>query len=107
MPMMFSLLVIMACFAVYRLSRLIVFDEGPFDLFLKFRELVGVYDRDVNGRAKTSIGRLFACPYCIGLWISIVIVYFLFYPVPASNFLIFVFGIAGVQSFIQRIGEFE
>ena len=48
----------LAALAVYRLSQLIAYDEGPGDLLQSFRIWAGCYDRGEDGRPKTSLGRL-------------------------------------------------
>lgn len=49
--------------ATYRLYFLLAQDAGPFDVFQKFRDLIGVEE---NGDNFTS--KLFGCVFCLSLW---------------------------------------
>lgn len=39
--------------------------EGPFDVFLRIREWIGV------GVKYTFLAKLWACPYCLSTWVSL------------------------------------
>lgn len=47
---------------VWRLSHLISYENGPFNIILKIRESIG------NG----IIGKLMDCFYCLSIWISFI-----------------------------------
>lgn len=49
--------------AVYRVSRLITLEDGPFDVFAKIRGKI-----DPNQR--TWIGRGLSCVLCVSFWIA-------------------------------------
>lgn len=57
-PMIFLL----ACLAVYRLSRMLSDEEGPFEVFTTIRTL---------GKPETWIGRGLACIICLSVWIAL------------------------------------
>jgi hypothetical protein len=82
--------------ACYRLTRLIVFDDGPFDVFAKLRVWAGVYDYASNGRQATQLGRLLGCPYCTGMYAA-ALVWFL------PEWLVMVLAVAGGQSWVQSM----
>lgn len=66
---MFDPFTILLCaLATYRLTRIILMEDGPFDLVLKLR---GVADPD----ATTWIGKGLRCPWCISFWLGPVVVY--------------------------------
>jgi hypothetical protein len=93
-------LFVVRVFAVYRAAQLLVYDDGPNDLIFKFRATMGVYDLDQNGEPKTSVGKLFSCVYCLGLWLAI--------PVIANvinKFIILWLAIAGGQSFLEALSK--
>lgn len=75
--------IIIASLATYRLTRLVLIEDGPFDLALKLR---GALDPD----AKTWLGKGMQCPWCISFWIGFVMVYLATY---TTGFL-FVSGLA-------------
>jgi hypothetical protein len=47
--------------AVWRLSHLLSQEDGPFDLVIKFRKLLG----------QGFFGSLLDCFYCLSMWVSI------------------------------------
>jgi hypothetical protein len=86
--------------ACYRLAQLFVYDEGPFGVFQQLRLSIGGYDYNEQGQARTSLGRLITCPYCLGMWIA------LFMAVSAygwPEFIIYWLAIAGLQAFLQGL----
>jgi hypothetical protein len=97
--------ILLASFAAYRLARMITLEEGPFEAFLRLRERLGVYDRAENGQPRTSLGRLFECPYCMGVWASMILALFIFRPSAFGDGVLIVLGMAGIQAFIQGIGS--
>lgn len=61
----------LAAFATYRVAQLVTLDEGPFSIFENLRTAAGVYDRGPNGEPISIQGRMFGCPYCIGLYVAL------------------------------------
>ncbi len=58
--------------ATYRLSYLIAFEDGPLNLILRFRRLIGVDTNEHNidyGKNIFAIGWI--CVYCNSIWIGI------------------------------------
>lgn len=92
---------VLAILACYRLSQFVAFDDGPFDLMLKIRELIGVYDYDESGRAKSGFAQLIGCPYCLGIWFALPLALFLQYGSPVLAWL----GIAGGQAFLEALAS--
>jgi hypothetical protein len=96
-------------FASYRVTQLLVYDDGPFNLILKFRTRIGVYDLNQAGEPKANLGRLFACPYCVGFWISFLTA-LVGYIYSGGLFVwwldltIWWLGIAGAQAFLESRG---
>lgn len=58
--------------ALYRLTALIVYDEGPASIFLRLREYLGTYNYGPDGQPDTWHGRLISCPYCVGTYLGTV-----------------------------------
>lgn len=97
--------VIFAVFTVYRLAQLIAFDSGPFKLFRKLREFLQSGGVDEHGFPESSWGELASCPYCLGLYFSLLVIPLLFFHTwPGDIFLIW-FGIAGMQTLLQGITD--
>ena len=61
--------------ATWRLSSLIATpgDDGPWEMFLKFRELVGVkHDKDTGQYYGTNVfAKAIECVWCVSVWIGI------------------------------------
>lgn len=95
-------IIAIAAFACFRAAELIVKDDGPFDCFLKFRTLMGVYTLGADGRPASVLGKLFSCPYCVGVWLALGCAIGL---APFDwQFPLYWFAIAGGQAFLQTIG---
>lgn len=60
-------LLIISALAVFRLSELVAYDEGPFELFKRIRNLF---------RHGSQIDRMLECIYCNGIWWSLVFTVF-------------------------------
>jgi len=94
-------LTLLSAFAVYRMSHLLKYDEGPFHVFQKLRVFLGT-------RASYSkIAKFFAdivnCCYCSSIWIAIPFALALctIYSFTVINFIILWLGLAGVAEFIH------
>lgn len=65
---------ITAVFATWRLTSLLVQEAGPFDIFKKLREAVGL-EHDDSGNVIDSSGGLLAtlliCSFCTSLWVAV------------------------------------
>lgn len=74
---------ILRVLAVYRLSRLLAFERGPYNLIGKFRDITNIPD----------------CPLCLSVWFAGIITWF------APDWLIILFGLSGGASVIYVITE--
>lgn len=67
--------------AVWRISSLLVNENGPWNIFVRVREWAGI-GHDYNGRAVTFPDRFFAqmlsCVWCTSVWVSIFMTLFVF-----------------------------
>ena len=97
---------VLAVFVCYRVTALIVYDEGPFDVFLKIRIAGGRYDYAKNGRPATEIGRLLICPFCVGVWVAAVLAVAL-RPTGVLEWGMYWLSIAGAQAFLQDVVGYE
>ena len=92
---------ILAALSCYRLAQLVTLDDGPADVFLRLREIAGAYQYGDDGRPARSIGRLLACPFCVGMWLATPCAALATWPSVWGDLVLAVFGIAGVQAAIQ------
>jgi len=68
--------------ATWRLSSLLVNEEGPWGLLARFRHLLGVrYDELSNVYGTNILARLLTCLWCTSVWIgAFLVVAFLLMP---------------------------
>lgn len=61
--------------AAWRLTALLSYERGPFDVFLRFRQLLG-FDHNEKGEPESwpgnTLARTFSCPWCLGLYMVVV-----------------------------------
>lgn len=83
--------IVIAIFAVYRVSRMLTLEEGPFELCTRLRNLYQV---------DNWFGRGLRCPLCIGFWLSLTAAIAI-----SPDFITGVWywlGIAGAQAALSR-----
>lgn len=62
---------VVVALAVWRVSSLLVNEEGPLDIFVRLRKFVGVkYDEFSQPYGTNFISKLFACVWCMSIWLS-------------------------------------
>lgn len=93
-------------FAVWRLSSLLVREDGPFDILAKFRHKIGVYyDERSKPQGKNVIAKAFTCVWCLSVWVAL--------PAAASlnlanvrNFIVLTLALSGlavlIDSFVKK-----
>jgi hypothetical protein len=75
--------------AVWRLTALVTYEEGPFGIFVAVR----------RGLVRVGMARLMGCFYCLSLWISCAAV--LVFPVDRNTPLV-ILAVAGAVAIIER-----
>ncbi len=100
--------------AVFRLTRLFVYD-GIMS-YLRDSCLIQEEVTDPDSGAKKIIyiqprrgwrkvvANLLACPWCVGVWMSALVVIF-YYSVPVATFFILILAIAGLSTFVQLLAN--
>ncbi len=87
--------------ATYRIAELFALDDGPFDLFKSIRE--GFGKRAYRNKLMKNFADLFSCPFCIGVWISIIIgIVILYWLNPVTKTILIILALAGGQSFLEN-----
>lgn len=68
--------------ASWRISSLLVNEDGPYQLFSRLRHLAGVYHDEWNeAKSNYEIGKLFTCLWCFSFYVGIVLmIIYIFYP---------------------------
>ncbi len=97
----FALLVLVC----YRIARLLTKEDGPFEVIKRPRSLIMKWgNKDArSGRwygPGAQLAELFACPYCLGMWIALVMAITV-YP---EQWLLYWLAIAGGQAYLQGRG---
>jgi hypothetical protein len=82
---------ILAVLATWRMSRLVAFEDGPWDAVARLRRLAG------DG----MLGRLMDCPYCLSLWFAAPAALSLDQAMP--GWLLTWLGVSGGASLIERV----
>ena len=63
---------ILIALATWRVSSLLVSEEGPFLILVKFRSFMGVYyDEYSEPQGKNVIARALLCVWCISFWVAL------------------------------------
>ena len=69
-----SVLFIIYSLAVWRLSHMLVHEEGPFDIFGKLRDISGLsYDAYSQPITPNVFSKILMCVNCTSVWVSIVL----------------------------------
>lgn len=93
---------IFTVFAVYRLSQFLPFDDGPRFIFERIR----VWSEIKKGREISSYGfwhsldGLITCPFCQGVWWSVICG--ILYRYKKGRLFLIIFGLAGMQTWLQQ-----
>ena len=91
--MTISLLILYAL-AVYRITQMLIVDEGPFDVFIRFRVML-LKNAGRNSLVDT-LAKLFSCQYCMGIWVAILTIFL-------PQIIVIFFALAGLQSILVSL----
>lgn len=103
----------LACLAVYRMSSLASSEEGPYlpflykseqqiGIFKWIRTKAGAYEYGEDGLPITAWGRGISCPLCTGVYISFVLLIFLYRPILISDLILTWLGMNGLQVLLEN-----
>jgi hypothetical protein len=83
--------VMLLALATWRLSSLLVDEDGPFDVFERVRRLAN----------KVGMGKVFACIWCMSLWVSAALL-LLYIALPSSIVISAWLSLSTVAILIER-----
>lgn len=89
---------VLAVLAAYRLTVLLTYDDGPWDIFLKFR--VWTDSTNGNGGFYKGLNDFIYCPYCVGVWMAFLCSLLVFEGVQSVT--LGTFAIAGGQLILHK-----
>ena len=107
-PLESIITIVIAGLAVYRLAGMITQEDGVFGIFERGRKLARVVSVFINTRYPRlafigdTIGELFHCPYCMGVWLALFAALLL---PPGYHIIINWLAIAGVQALLQSVSN--
>ena len=81
---------VLVSLAVWRITTLICFEAGPFDVLVRFR----------RAGYKVGVGRVLECFHCTALWTSVAVVPLVYAPTRMS--VLIIFATAGAASLLER-----
>lgn len=82
------LILILACF---RITFLLVVEDGPYRIFDRLREFAGVYQLP----PKPLAGQILECPYCTSLWVAFACCLFFGYNEAITVYVLLPFAVSG------------
>ena len=69
---------LIAALATWRLTTLLVNEDGPLDVLVKFRSLIGIkWDAQSESYGTNFIAEAFTCVWCLSIWIGAVVAIFI------------------------------
>lgn len=82
--------VVLLGLSTWRISSMLCYEEGPFGIFVKIREMAGIEHNDLNTPVvypDRFFGKLFECIWCLSVWVSATfVVFYIFLPTLAIYF---------------------
>jgi len=90
--------------ATWRLSSLLVNEDGPWEIFARMRTMVGIrYNEQSLPYATTALSELFTCVFCMSVWMGFLLtaVYWL-----SSKWTILImspFALSAIAVIIERV----
>lgn len=92
--------------AAWRISCLFVYEDGPFDVFQRIRDAVGIhYDEFGSIVADGFLASLFSCMYCLSIWVGLFIVLLFVFMGDWLFYFLIPLSISGGVLLLDRIGN--
>lgn len=89
--------------AAWRLTSLLVNEDGPFDMLARFRKFIGVYyDENSQRQGKNVIAKAINCAWCCSIWIALFASVFSEYSVNVLSYLLHALFISACIIFIDE-----
>lgn len=89
--------------ATWRLTSLLVNEEGPWDMLARIRHWLGVrYDQQSNAYGLNMVARALTCVWCASMWVAAfwVCLYLIF---PMAKWIAMPFALSAAAIMIERL----
>jgi len=90
--------------AAWRLAALLVYEAGPWDIFRRLRERIGIQHDDSGQPASWpdgGLGRLFACVWCVSFWTTLVVCVILW----VESYVVMVLAVWGAATLLEAFRD--
>jgi len=95
---------LIAALAVYRLTYMINAENGPADIFGRFRSFVGVvYDQYSNPKGTNWVSEGILCYYCLSTWFGIGTALALYFAPDVTRWVLLPFALSGVAVYLKKV----
>lgn len=106
----FYLILILSGLSLWRVSRMLVLEDGPFYIFQRFRVLIGIYeDEEGHTQSDNWIGTLFTCPMCVSVWLGFPLAlgvwFYAYLWLGISGLFLLWWGLSGFSSALYRFTD--
>jgi len=90
----------LAILACYRLAQLLPLDDGPGEVFKRVRCWTG---KRAAAGGWVGLAEFVRCPYCIGVWLALVLAIMVAWPTTAGDVFLTWWGIAGGHTALETM----
>ena len=102
---MLTLDLVIGALAVWRVTSLLHRERGPFDIFLRLRERIGVKHSDgMLGDVfpDTYLGQMFGCPWCLTMNVAILYTVVYFFGTTVVTWLALPFALSALALLVEK-----
>lgn len=104
--------ILILVFAVWRISYALVHEDGPYALFAVLRYRLGVREENdmtyvewIDNKHRYTLGGLFACVYCMSVWVGILFASLYLVHEQAATVAALPFALSGAALVVHRIAN--
>ena len=93
---------ILMVLALFRLTWTVLYDDGPFDVFVRIRTALGVYDKQENGQPPKGIASFLNCAYCVSRFLVLPVMPLILWPTLIGDLFLTWYGLSGALAILIR-----
>jgi len=92
--------------ATWRITSLLVSEEGPFYILERLRYIIGIrYDESSERYGKHELARAFLCVWCLSIWVGIALAVAYLIASKATILISFPFALSAAAIVIERLAN--